>query len=450
MGTVILAKPELNRIRPIALSIFGVGNAMAAAPNARVIDAVLDHSLETGQVEGLIKLQAWTQRITSILDLDLLIDQVVNHVSYAFGCVEANVYMHDAERSELELVCIGGCTLYQKGHRFKVGKEGMVGHVAMTGRMHYAPDVRVDPYYMACEEATLSEVAIPLIFGDEVLGVFSASHPELNAFPPEQLQLLQVLCGHIAVAVHNCNRFEQEQRERQRLARDAEEARAIQQALLPKASPYVPGFEISGLSVPAGDVGGDWYDFIPFDDGRWGLVLADVSGKGTAAALLMSATRGMLRSLASACSSPAEVLTRLNELMVVDFPSGKFVTLIYAVLDPVNRTLRFANAGHPSPLLVDGRGARFLESETGIPLGVSKSEFSEREITLSQGSRVVLYSDGISEATGAHDEEYGANRLREHAVHPDVSTESVLADVRRHGNGAELQDDATVIVIRVS
>ncbi len=104
---------------------------------------------------------------------------------------------------------------------------------------------------------------------------------------------------------------------------EAEEARAIQQALLPKASPYIPGFAISGLSIPARAVGGDWYDFIPFPDGRWGLVLADVSGKGTAAALLMSATRGMLRSLAEACCTPAEVLTKLNSLLVRRLPGGQ-------------------------------------------------------------------------------------------------------------------------------
>src|SRR5450759_5369019 len=115
---------------------------------------------------------------------------------------------------------------------------------------------------------------------------------------------------------------------------EAQEARAIQQALLPKSSPYIPGFVVSGLSVPARAVGGDWYDFIPFPDGRWGLVLADVSGKGTAAALLMSATRGVLRSLAQTGSGPAEVLTRLNQLMIEDFPSGRFVTMVYAELDP--------------------------------------------------------------------------------------------------------------------
>src|SRR6202453_22737 len=123
------------------------------------------------------------------------------------------------------------------------------------------------------------------------------------------------------------------------MSHEAQEARAIQQALLPKASPLVPGFAISGLSIAAHAVGGDWYDFIPFPDGRWGLVLADVSGKGTAAALLMSATRGMLRSLAEAACTAGEVLAKLNRILVEDFPAGRFVTLVYAVLGPAKRTL---------------------------------------------------------------------------------------------------------------
>jgi phosphoserine phosphatase RsbU/P len=421
---------------------------MAATPNPAQITSVIDRSVQSGQIDDLLKLQEWIPKITSILDLDLLIDQIVNHVSCAFGCVEANLYLHDEERRELELACVCGCTLHDRGERLKVGVDGMVGRVAVTGEMHYAPDVRVDPYYLPCEESTLSEVAIPLIVEEKLVGVFSASHSELDAFPPEQLQLLQALCSHIAVAVRNCHRFRAEQQERQRMSREAEEARIIQQALLPKASPYIPGFAISGLSVPAGDIGGDWYDFIPFNDGCWGLVLADVSGKGTAAALLMSATRAMLRSLADTCSSPAETLSKLNQLMVEDFPTGRFVTLIYAVLDPQNRTLKFASAGHLPPLFVEGDDARFLHSAAGTPLGLSKSGFSESEIHLKEGSRLVLYSDGITEAAGFNEEEYGAARLREHALKPQASSESILADVRGYVDGAGLQDDATVILVR--
>jgi sigma-B regulation protein RsbU (phosphoserine phosphatase) len=352
------------------------------------------------------------------------------------------------DREEMVLTGSCGCTVHGKGQRLAVGKQGMVGYVAATGQMRYAPDVRLDAYYIGCEQSTLSEVAIPLLVEGQLVGVFVASHHELDAFPAEQLRLLQALCVHIAVAINNARRFQHERHQREKMSLEAHEARAIQQGLFPKSSPYIPGFAISGLSIPAGAVGGDWYDFIPFDDGCWGLVLADVAGKGTGAALLMSATRGMLRSLAETCISPAEVLTKLNRLLAEDFPSGRFVTMLYAVLNPAQRTLTFASAGHLRPILVNGHGARFLDSERGIPLGLGFGNFSESKVHLPEGSRLVFYSDGITETESPGGEEYGAGRLQAHVQKPDVSAESILEDVRGFANGAGLHDDATVIFLR--
>jgi phosphoserine phosphatase RsbU/P len=394
----------------------------------------------------LVRLQKFAQRITSTLDIEELVPRIVDEVAASLGCVEINLFLRDPEKPEFVLAGVRGCTLHGKGHRMSIG-EGMVGHVAATRKMHYAPDVTRDPYYMACEHDTRSEVAIPLQREGDLVGVFTASHCELNAFCPDQLRLLQGLCAHVAVAVHNARRFGNERDERERMSREAEEARSIQQALLPRSSPLIPGFSVSGLSIPAGSVGGDWYDFIPLHDGRWGLVLADVSGKGTAAALLMSATRGMLRSLAQTGSGPAEVLTRLNQLMIEDFPSGRFVTMVYAELDPSSRVLRIANAGHLAPLLIEPSGHRWIKHEHGLPLGISASKFSETAVTLGEDSRIAFYSDGITEAEVDSGEEYGAERLLAQMQLPDVTPDSLLADVRRFTNGTGLRDDATVIMV---
>jgi len=422
---------------------------MATIPNAAA-DAVLVHSLHTSQVEDLQRLQKAAQKINSILDLDQLIDNVVNDVARSFGCVEASIYLHDEERREMVMAGVHGCSVNHKGHRLKIGKEGMVGYVASTGQMRYAPDVRKDDYYIGCEHDTLSEVAIPLHAGERLVGVFTASHPDLDAFPRQQLRILQALCDHVAVAVNNARRFQSERSARETMSHEAQEARVMQQALLPKSSPYIPGFVISGLSIPARAVGGDWYDFIPFPDGRWGLVLADVSGKGTAAALLMSATRGMLRSLAEACCTPGEVLTKLNGLLVEDFPAGKFVTLVYGVLDPATRSLTFANAGHLHPLFIDDKGARYVDTECGLPLGLSCGDYSETTVALSPGSRLVFYSDGITEAANEAEEEYGLDRLARHVASRNASAVSVLDDVRGFASGMSLSDDASVVFVGVN
>jgi sigma-B regulation protein RsbU (phosphoserine phosphatase) len=416
------------------------------------------------RVAELVRLQKFAQRITSTLDIEELVPRIVDEVAASLGCVEINLYLRDPDQSEFVLAGVRGCSVYGKGHHLKPGAgAGMVGHVAATGKMHYAPDVTRDPYYIACEPSTRSEVAIPLQREGDLVGVFTASHCELNAFCPDQLRLLQALCDHVAVAVHNARRFGDEREQRKRMSREAEEARSIQQALLPRSSPLIPGFSVSGLSIPAGSVGGDWYDFIPLRNGRWGLVLADVSGKGMAAALLMSSTRGMLRPLAQTASGPAEVLTRLNNMMIEDFPSGRFVTMVYAELDPSNRLLRIANAGHLAPLLVDPSGHRWINHEHGLPLGISASKFSETEVTLGEHSRIAFYSDGITEAdidsagsdSAANDsarndsgEEYGPERLLAQMQSPDVTPDGLLADVRKFTNGTGLRDDATVILVK--
>src|SRR5271163_3476086 len=212
---------------------------MAASPNFTAPLPSDPRTLNLDQVEDLVKLQKAAQKISSILDLDQLVNKVVNEIARSFGCLDSDIYLHNVERGELALVCAhgcDGCDLCGPGHSLKIGK-GMVGHVACTGHMHYAPDVRQDPYYIGCEELTLSEVAIPLQVEGQLVGVFTASHNELDGFTPCQLRLLQALCSDVAVAVHNARRFQQEQRQREQMTDEAREARIIQQALFPKAAP---------------------------------------------------------------------------------------------------------------------------------------------------------------------------------------------------------------------
>ena len=466
--------------------------ATSPRPNAESSDFLS----RAGLLDEVTRIQQAAQKITSTLDLDVLIDRVVNEVARTLGCLETSIFLRDFEANEVVLAGVQGCTMCSKGARLRIGKQGMVGWVAATGETRYAPDVRKDPFYMECEPETLSELDIPLKLGGQVIGVFNATWPELDACPAERRRLLEVLAGHIAIAIENARLFQQERLERQRMLSDAEEARQIQQALFPKSSPFIPGFVVQGLCAPAGAVSGDWYDFIQLSDGRWGLILADVSGKGMAAALLMSATRRLVRSLAetiapkrvptrrtnrrangrssarqlsllgedpefdqlaltdmqsarepgAGVANPGELLARVNWSIMDELPAGKFVTMIYGVLDPIRRTLTFANAGHPWPLLVDGAGARSIPTREGIPLGLNPSRYSEETVTLAPGARLLFYSDGITEASNGH-EEYGTDRLISHLSQSDTCAETLLEDVRAFCRGA-LADDATVILVR--
>jgi sigma-B regulation protein RsbU (phosphoserine phosphatase) len=161
----------------------------------------------------------------------------------------------------------------------------------------------------------------------------------------------------------------------------------------------------------------------------------------------MSSTRSILRLHAERGLRPAEVLCNVNRVLLKDFPTAKFVTMIYAVLEPNNGTVTFASAGHLSPLLVDSKGASFLETDAGLPLGIFECEFSEREIQMSAGSRLFLYSDGITEANNSSYDEYGVERLHAHVSNPLASVQSLLDDVNNFATGFPATDDITVVLI---
>jgi sigma-B regulation protein RsbU (phosphoserine phosphatase) len=422
---------------------------MAALPDmVQARDAFPAHihsSCEFTQV--LMKLQRATHLIASTLDIECLLDRVVNDIAASIGNVEVDVWLRDGNSNEIVLHGVRGCTKYKKGARLEIGRQGMAGHVAATGKMRYAPNVDCDPYYLACEPETRSEVAIPLKANGRVIGVLVVDHLQTDAFSNDQIRVLQALAGHIAIAVENARLFRNERDERERLQRESSEARAMQRALFLKAQPLVPGFAFETAWHPAGAVAGDWFDFIDLGNQRYGIALADVSGKGMPAALLMSATRALLRSIAPLYTSPAQTLEHLNRTLTEDFPTGKFVTMVYGVLDAGSRQITVASAGHLRPLVINHHCA-FLDLDTGLPLGLGASSYPESTITLDPGTQLLFYTDGITEAMDSTDEEFGPARLIEHFRNPDACVDGLIAEVQRYGTGSNHTDDATAVLIR--
>jgi sigma-B regulation protein RsbU (phosphoserine phosphatase) len=247
---------------------------------------------------------------------------------------------------------------------------------------------------------------------------------------------------------------------RERLTRELETARAIQERLLPDASPALAGFEVTGASIPSREVGGDYFDFIVRDDGRIGLAIADVSGKGMPAALLMANLQASLHGQVIHPSSVAEVVARVNDLLVASTDPHMFATFFYGVLDPANATLTCTNAGHNPPLVLRADG-EFTELHAGgLILGMLPGQsYRQEDVTLAPGELAVLFTDGITEAVGPSQEEddpeamFGEEALREvirrHAHLPAVGIkEAILAAVAEHTAGVEQSDDITLIVIR--
>jgi len=406
--------------------------------------ACIENSCEF--VQTLMNVQRAAQLITSTLELDHVLDRVVNDLAATIGSAEVNVWLREPGTDELVLTGVHGCSVNRKGSRMKLGTRGMAGYVAATGVMRYAPDIRLDPYYIACEPEIQSAVYLPLISRGEVIGVFAVDHCELNGFTEDQLSILEALTGHITVAIENARLFSEQRLLHERMHSEAAEARTIQQALIPKSSPLIPGFRFDSAWEPAGTVAGDWFDWIELSSGRLGIVLADVSGKGMPAALLMSATRATLRTLARLDLSPGETLKQLNRMLISDMPANKFVTMVYGVLEPKSREITFASAGHLRPLLINGK-CEFLPIDTGLPLGLAASSYPEYTVRLKPGTQVLLYSDGITEAMNRHEEEYGPARLIEHFLRPQACIDGLFEEIQRFSAGSTHTDDATAVLI---
>jgi sigma-B regulation protein RsbU (phosphoserine phosphatase) len=246
-------------------------------------------------------------------------------------------------------------------------------------------------------------------------------------------------------------------RELERREYEMETAKGIQQSLLPESPPQVEGFELAALSLPAWEVGGDFYDFISISQDKWGLVIADVSGKGVPAALFMALSRTLVRANAVGDLTASEAIQRANSLIAQDARSGMFVTLFYAVLESKRKRLNYVNAGHNPPLLLKGSaGGIILLQAKGIALGVMDDiDLEEGELELASNDTVILYTDGVTEAINEKEEQFGQERLMQViAQSTDLPAQDLIDKIKEEvtafAKGQPQFDDFTLVVLKAT
>lgn len=309
-------------------------------------------------------------------------------------------------------------------------------------------------------KASGAVLAVPLLNSGELVGILTAGARRSDQrYSSGDRSLLDQLAGQVAPALHVAQlvrRQKEEAAEHGRLEQEMRLARDIQFALLPAALPQLPGWSMASRYTPARTVGGDFYDFIPRADGRIGILVADVSGKGMAAALLMATTRSILRSVIDAEGRPGAVLHRANALLTREIPKGFFVTCLYGLLDPATGRLVFANAGHNLPVVQRGAATSLLRAR-GMPLGLmADMVYEEQATTLEPGDLLLLYSDGLVEAHDAGRAMYGRARLGAALLgmqgEPSGCVlDAVLEDWQAFvGAQADQEDDLTLIALRRS
>jgi serine phosphatase RsbU (regulator of sigma subunit) len=330
-------------------------------------------------------------------------------------------------------------------------------------------DIQEDPLFEKVRESCKktfeqlkATLIVPLIYEDRLTGLISLGNKKSGKFyRREDINLLKTLANQGAVAIENARLFE-ENIEKSRMEEELKIAHDIQIGMLPDKAPMIEGFAIAARSIPAREVGGDFYDFIEIKDNgteRLAIVVGDVSGKAVSGALVMAASRSIFRVLTETHESVEEVMNRGNIRLHQDVKKGMFVALLYAVLDPQKKTLTFSNAGQVQPILCqcDRSKPVYIDSEGDrFPLGIVKDcHYQETCIPIKQGDTIVFYTDGMVEAVNDKNELYGFDRfLRSIEEGQDLMAnellEKLIEDVLRYGGNTEQNDDLTTVVVKVS
>jgi sigma-B regulation protein RsbU (phosphoserine phosphatase) len=394
-----------------------------------------------------------SQEFSSILNLDELLSKVAGIVRNLINYDAFSVMLVDAQKNLLR-------------HRFSVRYDervkldniplgkGITGAAAESREVIKVNDTLSDPRYIASHPEIRSEVAIPLMVQDRVVGVMDLESERIGYFTEEHVRTLSLLAPQIASSVENARLYEEINHREQRMEADLKAARKLQSVLLPRQAPEIQGLDIALRGRPARDVTGDVYDFFERHDEYAVLAFGDVSGKGAAAALYGALVGGLLRILAPRKPGPAALLRSINEALLERRVDAQYATLLIMLWDSKSRRLTMANAGSEPPLVC--RNGEILKPHIeGVPVGLlDDREYEELVFQAEPGDLILLYSDGVEDQLNPAEQEFGRDRivrvLLDHcAAPPNIIASAILHEIDAFKDGAPNTDDQTLIVMRV-
>jgi len=408
--------------------------------------------------DRLALLYRLSQTFNSSLDLDEVLNRVMDEVVAATRAERGFVMLREPDGQLVFRVARGMDQQAIDEPQFQVSRS-VVERVAREGDPILTSDAQSDDRFSMRQSVMSlrlrSILCVPLRVKDQVLGVvYVDNRLQAGIFTPDHLELLTAIASSAAIAIENA-RLYQVAVEKGRLERELQVARDVQASLLPRETPQLPGWEFVARWRPAREVAGDYYDYIPADGGRLGLVIADVTDKGMPAALFMALTRSIVRASMIGDSAPASGIARANRLICADSTRGMFVTLFYALLDPVSREITYVNAGHNPPLLCRVQGGQLTPLvRTGMALGIQPGvTFEQRTLHLDPGDIIFLYTDGVTDATDTHQRMFGIERLErlilDHCGQPAAQVMAALERAIDDFAGATTPfDDIAMMVIR--
>jgi sigma-B regulation protein RsbU (phosphoserine phosphatase) len=421
--------------------------------NARLYENVRD------QASMLSLINEASRDLTSILDQEKLLRRVAELVKRLidYQVFSVLLWCDDEQILENTFQLAFDERFVQKGG-LALG-QGITGTAAAQRQAIRVPNVHLNPLYQRCGHGVevRSELAVPLVFEGRLIGVIDLESTEYNAFSEQHEQMLVTLASYVAVALENARLYERVRDDERRLGEDLETARQLQIGLLPRAAPETEGLEVAFAYEPARQLGGDFYDFMHCEGGRFAIAVGDVAGKGAPAALYGALAVGTLRArVAENTCDPATTLQEMNRHLLQPEIENRFVAMAFGIFDAKKRTLTIANAGFARPSLV--RGGRVAEiGIEGVPLGLLPgTTYDERTIQLEAGDLVIFASDGITEAQDTQSEQFSQRKMESLLAGASAKTVQEVADALMdasrafaRGTSEELHDDRTVVVLRV-
>jgi phosphoserine phosphatase RsbU/P len=389
-----------------------------------------------------------------------VLDRTCKLIADTLNCRAASVRLVDEEKDELILQSVYNLSdAYVSKGKIAKSKASVEIETLIRDGWSYIGDMRNDPRVQYPAEAALEGISSMLSAAmrhqGKLIGLLRVYTAEPRTFNNAEISLLKAVAAAAASAVET-TRLREQAAESELLEKQINMAADVQKRLLPQAPPVLPGVELASIYVPCYQLGGDYFDFIPLPYDNLGIVIADVSGKGVPASLIMATVRSALRAQVDNVYYLSEVLRRMNLMLCRDTQNTEFVTLFYGVLDARNKRLTYCNAGHhPAMLLREGQLRELgAGNEGSIVLGVLENEaFKQNFIDLKTGDDLLLFTDGLIEARNFGEEQYGKQRiidsLKKPAPNADGTAKNILWDLRRFTGFKRNDDDVTIVTARV-
>ena len=407
------------------------------------------------QARQLTLLTEISRELTSILNVDELLKRIAELVTRIIDYQMFSILLLDKTGTLLQhRFSLRFKENVQLKHEIPLG-VGLVGYAAQHGQPVLVPDVSKDPRYIKANPETRSELCIPLIYKDNVIGVLDIEHTRKGYFTDDHVRIMTTMAAQVAIAIENATLYERIARQEQRLEQDLALARELQFRLLPPRLPVFKNAEVASRFAPARQIGGDLYDFLKYSgQGVTAIAVGDVSGKGAPAAIYAALVSGITRSHAMEEPDAAGMLEAVN-LSLTERPiEGQYVSMIYAIWDDNQRLLQIANSGLPRPIQFRDGKIETIEA-TGLPIGLfSHATYDELNLRGRAGDVFLFFSDGILDATSSEGKMFGRPRLEEivrenaHRSAEDL-VDTIFTAVSQHAEGVEAFDDQTIVAIKV-